>query len=84
MKEKVRKKRYRNNPSIRMIILEYLAKHPVASFGEICSHVIAQPIKLTSKTPRNSIFCVLVRMDNVERVSHGNDNFVISCNLIKL
>lgn len=64
-------KRYRNNPPIRMIIQEYLTKHDIASFKEIYNYVSAQPIKLVSEKPENSVFSILTRMDNVERVGYA-------------
>lgn len=63
-------RRSRNNPPIRTIIEQFLSEHPSgASFEQICKHVQTQAIKLISKTPRNSIYSVLVRMNNVERVA---------------
>ena len=71
MREGDKRRRYRNNPPIRVIIQEYLAQRSVASFADIYAHVTSQNVKLTSKTPKNSVVCVLVRMDNVERVSRA-------------
>jgi len=64
-------KRYRNNPPIRMIIQEYLTKHDTASFKEIYNYVSAQSIKLVAEKPENSVFSILTRMNNVERIGHA-------------
>jgi hypothetical protein len=66
-----RKLRYKNKPPIRQIIQEYLEKNKTASFTEISSYVKKQPIKLTSKKPGNSIYSILVRMKNVERIGYA-------------
>ena len=65
------RKRYINNPPIRMIIQEYLAKNDTASFKEIYNYVSAQPIKLVSEKPENSVFSILTRMNNVERAGYA-------------
>lgn len=70
-KSNSRSKRYRNNPPIRMIIQEYLTKNDTASFKEIYNYVSAQPIKLVSEKPENSVFSILTRMNNIERIGHA-------------
>ena len=72
MKTGVNRKRYRNNPPMWVVVRDYLAEHHVASFDSIYNHVIAQGIKLTSKTPRKSVYSTLSRMDSVERVGRAS------------
>lgn len=65
------RQRYRNSPPIKAIIREFLAKkREGASVQEIYEHV-QRFVVLTSETPRNSVFSVLVKMQDVQRVSPG-------------
>jgi hypothetical protein len=65
------KQRIRNSPPIKHIIREYMhSKGDPVSFGEIYEHV-SKLATLVSKTPRNSVFSVLTRMPDIERVSHA-------------
>ena len=65
------RQRYKNTPPIKEIIQGFLAgKKDGASVHEIYEYV-QRFVTLTSETPRNSVFSVLVRMQNVERVGPG-------------
>ena len=65
------RQRYRNTPPIKEVIREFLArKKDGASVQEIYKYV-QRFVAFTSKTPRNSVYSVLVRMQNVERVGPG-------------
>ena len=67
-KEVTVRKRVRNSPTIREIILTFLAQQPgPVSPSEICNHV-TERATFTSKTPRASIFSVLTRMPKVVRM----------------
>ena len=60
--------RVRNSPPMRDIIRGYMAKKgDAASFEEIYTHV-SKSVTLMGKTPRNSVFSVLTRIPDVERV----------------
>jgi len=65
------RQRYRNTPPIKDVIREFLVnKGDGASVQEIYEYV-QRFVMFTSKTPRNSVFSVLVRMQNVQRVGPG-------------
>jgi len=62
------KQRIRNSPSVKHVIREYmLRKGDTASFKEIYEHV-CKSATLLSKTPRNSVFSILTRMPDIQRV----------------
>jgi len=62
------KQRVRNSPPIRDIIHEYMVKKgDTVSFEEIYKHVY-KSVTLLGKTPRNSVFSVLTRIPDIERV----------------
>jgi len=62
------KKIFRNSPSMKVIIHDYMVKRgDAASFEEIYEHV-HNSVTLLGKTPRNSIFSVLTRIPDIERV----------------
>jgi len=62
------KQRVRNSPPMREIIRKYMVKKGDAvSFDEIYGHV-SKSVTLMTKTPRNSVFSVLTRIPDVERV----------------
>jgi hypothetical protein len=64
--------RKKGSPSIKDVISDFMTRNRSReySFQEIYEHV-QEAIGLTSKTPRNSVFSVLVRMADVERVGRG-------------
>ncbi|MCX6006119.1 MAG: hypothetical protein NTZ34_02515 [Chloroflexi bacterium] len=69
--EETRIKRFRNHPTMKEIVREFLKKKKGAvTLEELTDHVLKN-VKLVSKTPRNSVFSVLKRMDDVERVSQA-------------
>lgn len=62
------KQRVRNSPPMRDVIHGYMVKKgKAASFEEIYTHV-SSSVTLMGKTPRNSVFSVLTRIPDVERV----------------
>jgi hypothetical protein len=62
------KQRVRNSPPMRDIIYRYIAKKcDAVSFEEIYKHV-SKSVTLLGKTPRNSVFSVLTRIQDIERV----------------
>jgi len=65
------RKRIRNKPPIRILIENFLTGKREASFQDIYSYIQKQDIKLVSKTPRNSIFSIVTRATNIERVGSG-------------
>lgn len=67
-KEVTVRNRVRNSPTIREIILVFLAQQPEPlNLSEICSNVTDR----ATKTPRTSIFSVLTRMPEVVRTGPG-------------
>jgi hypothetical protein len=66
--EATMKQRVRNSPPMREIIRGYMIKKGNAvSFEEIFIHV-SKSATLLGKTPRNSVFSVLTRISDIERV----------------
>ncbi len=62
------KQRVRNLPPMREIIRGYMTKKGDAvSFEEVYKHV-SKSATLLGKTPRNSVFSVLTRIPDIERV----------------
>jgi len=61
--------RHSHQTTMSGVIRVYLArkKSHEASFDDICKHVL-RSITPESRTPRNSVFSVLARMPDVERV----------------
>lgn len=56
--------------TIRFVVLQYMKKAGCATFGEIYEGV-RRTVKIDSKTPRNSVFSVVSRMSELERVEKG-------------
>jgi len=71
MIKNISRKRYRNNPPIRVIIEKYLKGKEEASIVEIYKHIQQTSAKLVSKKPKNSVYSIIARMPNVERVRYG-------------
>lgn len=62
------KKRIRNVPPISAIVRQFLKSKGVAvSFEEIFQHVI-RLVQIRSETPRKSVYSVIYRMQDVQRV----------------
>ena len=62
------KQRVRNSPPMRDVIHGYMVKRgKPASFEEIYTHV-SSSVTLMGKTPRNSVFSVLTRIPDIERI----------------
>jgi len=64
-------RRFRNNPPIRILIEGFLTKRKEASFKEIYEYIEKQNIRLVSKTPQRSVYSIMHRMNNLERVGLG-------------
>lgn len=65
------KKRIRNSPTIESLIREYmLNKGDEVSLNEINDYVQSKATIL-SKTPRNTVFSVIFRMSDVQRISRS-------------
>ena len=65
------RQRYRNTPPIKDVIRRFLAgKRDGASVQEIYEYV-QRFVTLVSETPHKSVFSVLVKMKDVQRVGPG-------------
>jgi len=65
------KHRMLNSPPIKGVIREFLRhKRDPVSFQEIYEHVMKNVV-LVSETPRNSVYSVLFRMQDVQRINRG-------------
>ncbi len=67
--------RIRNKPSTREVIREFLKREgKTVTYDEIYNYTVSK-VRLTTKTPRNSIYSVLIRMDDVKHVGTGQYKF---------
>lgn len=71
-------KRKKNSPSMKELISEYLKKrkNSTAELREITDYVLAR-VTLTSKKPRNSVYSVLYRMDDVQRIDDRTYKLIV-------
>lgn len=62
----------KNSPTIKKVIGEFLLyKKEEGAYVKEISEYVQKHISLNSKTPRNSVFSVLTRMENVQRFGPG-------------